>query len=207
MAGDANNVVRFITAITSVIGVPIRGLLTTIGHSTVTAWLVLGICGILSTYVWSEYWQATVSPNYEAARRLNDARAREVELQNATKEGQSFAHQFSTVALNISADGVEITAPVIGDATTIEVAWKVTQDITAVDVPGAESPYLDVLRTGIWRGEITPENGLFSQSIPAAVFGTAWVPSYFLSITSVEQIHPGGERSRHIGYRPKLRIP
>lgn len=188
----ATAIARIVERVMGILGVPIRGLLTTIGHSTVTAWTVVAIAGVVSAVYWTESREALEGPAIDALRREREAQARWYELKNAEVEQKSPAMQWRILAANAGDAGLVLQGERVEGATAIIASWRKLSAQVAEGVVEAAIP--------------SGTTGTFSVAIPSEAFGDAWQPDASFNLDVVEQVTPAG-KATYAGRQKSFRVP
>lgn len=187
---QSNQAVQFIRATLAPLTVPIREFLLGVGHSTVAAATIIGICVIASTWVWSIHFERVNEPATMAMAEERLAHARWYELSNLEKETKSPVRQWSLAAFNATEAGLSVEFGVVENAQTLRVV---------VSVDGAEkivsAPIVDPI-SGVSRAAWTP-----------AQLAPAWKPSGQVTINGMEQLTPDTPAAKYVGARRSLQIP
>lgn len=190
----------FLTPLIGVLAVPVRQLHLQIGHATVTAWLLVGLCWLGSVYMWAEYLHNLEVESYAANARLRDAQARAAELSNAEKEGRSTsATTIRLVATRVTNDGVTIEMAKMDELESVIVKWDSSASRPRPE-PGSPLPAVPPPISGIEAYAVDPANTspIYQLTIPASTFGAGWVTNRRLSF-QIEQRGAGGRRQRSAG--------
>ena len=189
-----SSITGFVRGLIGVLAVPAREMHLTIGHSTVSAalLLVLGILG--ATVIHSMTSNELTGPAWAALKREREARASVYEIQATETAAQLQSQIWRLSAIRADVTGVTVEFTPITGATFILIAWNTSAgnglEVFPITPPAAGEPppmKLDVL-------------------IPKVRIGAAWESGKRLSI-ECEQRSPIGGRSRLVGRNTSVMLP
>ncbi len=184
-----------IKPLTGSLGMPIRQLYISIGHATVTGYLLLGICGIGATWLWAEYQTDLKSESYAAGARAKEAEARGYELANIEKEGRvAGSSTFRLLAISTDATGAKIRLAKMTGASSVIIQWSASQP-RPVSADGTTILRSPPAVQGLEVYPVTGEGQIFELLLSPSTFGNAWVTGNRISF-QIEQIDGEGARQR-----------
>lgn len=194
-----NTIAGFIKGIVGILGVPIRELHMTIGHSTVSGALLIALAILGSTWMYNVMTFEITAPAWEALKREREARALVYEVQAAESTQRTANRSWTLSAIRAEPElGVYFKFPPLKNAIAIELSWRIDHALTRAN--------------GLERFAIpAPVDG---QEPPAfqevllekALIGASWISSALISLDAV-QIFPDGGRSRLTGRNKSAKLP